>query len=126
MKLIASKPLVSTLLSSNPFRASMLACYFCALWQGVPASSQAQSNIVFNGGFEQADSGWSWGGSLEIHPNSGAPEGTIFVSVDTYLFQDLTTVAGRDYVLSFAADPSWSVPAVTWGTNPIAALTNFA
>src|SRR6266478_906984 len=111
---------------SNPFHNSVLGCCFSALLLGAAASSPAQSNIVFNGSFEAIADGWTWGGGLGVYPNQGAPDGQLFISVEGFVLQDLDTVPGRDYVLTFAAAASGPLPAVTWGATSIPSLTNFA
>jgi hypothetical protein len=74
----------------------------------IPATA---SNIVTNPGFESGLTGWTaspdWGsgnfavhsGSLEAYTQCG---GAVCISVpDSILFQDLTTVIGEEYDLSF-------------------------
>ena len=98
---------------------------FCViiLCQGLSVTSQAQSNIVFNGSFEQLDAGWT-GAGLDIYQDQGAADGRIHVAVTAYLWQDLSTVQGRDYVLSFAL--RYGSPAVSWGGTAVGPFTNFA
>jgi hypothetical protein len=89
-------------------------------------SSHAQSNIVFNGGFEDVDSGWTFFPGLEIYLNKGAAEGNIHVGVDDDLYQDLPTIAGRDYVLTFATSTGNRQVSVQWADATVTNLTNFA
>jgi len=89
-------------------------------------SSHAQSNIVFNGGFENTDSGWTFSPVLEIYLNNGAAEGNIHVGVHDSLYQELPTVAGRDYVLTFATSTGNRQVSVQWADAPVTNLTNFA
>jgi len=92
----------------------------------VAGSGFAQSNIVVNGSFETGASvdGWGFGGSLGVYPNSAAADGQVSVVVMTTLYQDLNTIPGRDYVLSYALQKSSGAPTVTWGGNPVAPFTN--
>jgi hypothetical protein len=86
--------------------------------------AQAQSNIVFNGGFENTGDGWEYYPGLEIYYNQGAPEGRIHVGAIDYLYQDLATVPGRDYVLTFASQ-DFRRPGILWNNTAVTSLTNF-
>src|SRR4051794_22458210 len=86
--------------------------------------SRAQSNIVFNGSFEQTTTGWSFSCGLGIHPNSAAAEGSVSVSLVGSLWQDLQTVPGRDYVITYALDRFSQQPSVTWGGTTTSPFTN--
>jgi len=108
---------------ASSLRATLLLLLFFA-WAS--ASSHAQSNIVVDGSFERAGAEWTWGGDLGVYADQFPHDGAIFVSIDAFLFQDLNTVPGRDYVLSFATGTSGLGPAVTWGGTPVPAFTNFA
>ena len=89
----------------------------------------AQSNLVFNGSFEDIDAGWEWGPSLGVHPNANAADGQIHITVMGFLQQDLPTVSGRLYVVSYArrinSIPN-TIPTVIWNGMPIGPFTNFA
>jgi len=84
-------------------------------------SVQAQTNIVNNGSFEEIDAGWTHNNGLGVYPDAGAPDGRVFVFVEDAVWQDLETVLGRDYVISFAAR---GTNAVTWGDTLAGPLTN--
>jgi len=103
---------------------------FCAFvfGFGISVTGFAQSNIVFNGGFEQRDVGWTVEGPLSIHEVNGSPaEGNIDVIVHGSLSQDLNTVPGRDYVISYAWAHRYTGPGVvTWGGNILGPFTTYA
>src|SRR6185436_2322040 len=90
---------------------------------GLASSGRAQSNIVFNGGFEQIGGGWTFS-SLGISSSSGAAEGNIFITVFDHLYQDLPTIPGRDYVLTFASVQLQRD--IQWADTSVTNLTNFA
>src|SRR5258706_364911 len=97
----------------------------CLLWPGLSDSSHAQSNIVLNGSFEELGSYWN-AGSLSIFANQGAADGIIHIGVIGGIYQDLETVPGRTYVLSFAIRDDRAPSAVTWGATTVSSYTNFA
>ncbi|HUR45783.1 MAG TPA: immunoglobulin domain-containing protein [Candidatus Saccharimonadales bacterium] len=90
-----------------------------------PNTGNAQSNLVFNGSFEQTTAGWSYTGGIGIHPSSAAADGGISVSLVGSLWQDLQTIPGRDYVISYALDHTSQKPSVTWGGAAVGPFTNF-
>ena len=99
-----------------------------------PAALHAQSNLVANGSFELGLASWQLldGSTMAItHSSQGVPEGSNFVIGKVGLFQDVPTVAGRDYILQLAC---WApLPRVVWGgvpvttftTNPLAGLSSW-
>jgi hypothetical protein len=89
-------------------------------------TSHAQSNIVSNGSFEETSTGWSFTGGLGINSHSAGADGNISVSLVGSLWQDLQTVPGRDYVISYARDRRLGAPTVSWGGNSVGPATNFA
>lgn len=89
-----------------------------------PWLGSAQSNIVFNGSFEEEGAGWS-GNGIGVYVNQGAAEGNIHITVEGVLYQELQTVPGRDYVLSYASHRSWG-PSPGWNGLVVPGLTNFA
>lgn len=95
----------------------------CGLLASAPVSVSAQSNIVFNGSFEQVGDGWVWS-ELGVYYNQVAADGLIHVSVQGRLSQDLQTVPGRDYVLTMAVGRLYG-PQPFWDGVPIVSLTNF-
>src|SRR5881396_975402 len=103
---------ITTLLASSLWRLGRAFCCCWVIWHSLLGSSEAQSNIVLNGSFEQLDAGWT-GAGLDIYQDQGAADGRFHVAVTAYLWQDLSTVQGRDYVLSFAL--RYGSPAVWWG-----------
>ena len=94
--------------------------FILAACVGAILCAHAQSNLVFNGDFDYAVDGWSHGG-VEIYWKQGAAHGEIHVGIPTYLYQNLSTVPGRDYVLTFASGGprpvEWAGVAVTNQTN---------
>jgi len=99
-------------------------CVFCSLAVGFAFPSRAQSNLVVNGGFEQAEGAWTFFTGVHIYFDQGAAQGSIHAGVDVYLYQDLPTVAGRDYVLTFATD--YRRVGVQWAESTVTNQTNFA
>ncbi len=76
----------------------------------------AQANLVTNGGFEDGTTGWSTNGWSVTNSTYGvsADDGSLFAytgCVASYctLSQDLTTVAGGTYSLTFAFNPGADV-----------------
>lgn len=105
---------------SDSFRALLTAC---VVIHASLSLGRAQTNILFNGGFELGSAGWDVSGQSRVfRPSSGAVEGTNVMSVSGVVAQDVLTVAGRDYVLQFAY--SAGPPQVTWGGTTILGFTN--
>ena len=109
-----------------------------AVWLALaPAGVRAQTNILGNGSFEEGLAGWqllegsTMGVVLPGHSSLTVPDGTNFVSGKVGLYQDVATLAGRDYVVQFAFVPP--LPRVVWGgvvletatTNPLAGFPSW-
>jgi hypothetical protein len=95
---------------------------------GIPMRSFALTNIVINGSFEDGGVGWAANGEFQIYYNSTAADGNMYVSAGP-LWQDLTTIPGRDYVIIFAQLTDYfsrPMPTVTWNGTVIGPPTNFA
>lgn len=119
-------------------------CAFCLF--GLAAAASAQELIV-NGSFEEPALGgntWNvfasipgWTGTdcgieIQSHSNAGAPDtGVQLVELDSHcssgMYQDVPTVPGFTYTLSFAFSPRAGIAdnhlLVEWGGAPVADLT---
>ena len=81
--------------------------------------TEAQSNIVFNGSFEEPGvyTGWEFGGMLGSQPGTYlAFHGTNWLEPYGTISQELATVAGRGYVVRFACGNGSQVR-VHWGES---------
>lgn len=69
------------------------------------AMSSAQANLIVNGGFDQGMTGWTCSGADACAANAGGNPGKALTGYDnsgyTSLFQNVATVAGAIYQLSF-------------------------
>ena len=112
-----------TFISSIKSRSAFALCAGM-FWFSLAASSVAQSNIVFNGSFEQSLAGWTSSSSYGIHAFSAAADGQVSISVYGSIWQDLNTVPGRDYVVSYASSRGSGNSVVTWGDTAVGPFTN--
>jgi hypothetical protein len=84
----------------------------------------AQSNIVFNGSFEDSYvySGWSFTGNLGVEINRGASAGTNYLTIYGDISQEIPTIPGREYVVRFAI--AGAAPILHWGNQSFQTFTN--
>lgn len=112
---------------AGPFRSLVRAVALALAL--APGALWAQSNIVANGGFELGATGWEFAGASSVAVGHGggpnlAGEGTNYALVREPVFQDLSTLPGRDYLLQF--DTGTSLPRVSWGGAVAGPFTNGA
>jgi hypothetical protein len=82
-----------------------------------PPRPRPSSNIVRNGGFEEASlDPWMWNG-LHVFPPTKSIEGARFLGLSAWAYQDLETVPGQVYRLEFAARSG--VLRAFWGTTEL-------
>jgi len=106
---------------SNSLKA-LLSAY--VLLQASLSLAHAQSNIVFNGGFELGATGWETNAGTWVLRTLLVPEGSNILYQGT-VAQTLNTVAGRDYILQFAYRTTCPTN-ITWGGKPVTGFTNLA
>jgi hypothetical protein len=91
----------------------LLSSAACLTLLSLPAA--AQTNIVSNGSFENSWWGWDFpiGGFAQ---GAWAAQGTNYIQPSLYVSQNLTTVPGRDYIVTFATGYGSSFR-VRWGIS---------